>query len=552
MDPAIHHETSAAERVAAAAATQHASIAGQRAQPSTASSYPPSTYPRYDQMAQNYSPSQAADSVTNTSHHRIRGHPSRAANVWEGHTDTAATTDQNSFYSYNSQDATSFVKEIDGRIFNAQSELYMMPSDNGEFQRLDKQHYAFVLALGGLYPCRDVVESILGPSNRGEPRSILDLGSGSGIWAIEMARNYPNAAVVALDLAPSTVDPEAVPPNCRFEIDDINLGLTHYHGQFDVIHARCIGSGLANYGEMMLDVEACLKPGGIAIFIDGDMTMYQEDMVTPIKIGQDEGEAPGSPGGSWLARLARGNSDPCVSSEFEFTITKETRYAAILNGSDIDGLEDRIDEGMWDHSLIDPSSVRVASLFTPVGPWLTSQDPHEQQQLQYIGSLLRQDFIVWMRMGSAWHALLRKYGIAQEQLTEWLDRAVSEVEDTHIRMFWRWRFTWGIKRPDENEEDDREEDKGEVENKEEGEDVDQKEDQERIEEGDEKILPSLSEAPKLVATTPEPQPKTHNLYHVYCSKEDALRAMEARKEKARHLPIPLVNIIAQKSRVPGQ
>ncbi|KAG8792743.1 hypothetical protein FRC16_011278, partial [Serendipita sp. 398] len=56
---------------------------------------------------------------------------------------------------------------------------------------------------------------------------------------------------------------------------------------------------------MMLDVEACLKPGGIAIFIDGDMTVYQEDMVSPIEIGHDEDDAPGPPRGSWMARLAR-------------------------------------------------------------------------------------------------------------------------------------------------------------------------------------------------------------------------------------------------------
>ena len=61
-----------------------------------------------------------------------------------------------------------------------------------------------------------------------------------------MAREYPNASIVALDLAPAPVDLENIPPNCRFEIDDINLGLSHYHSDpFDVIHARCIGSGVS-------------------------------------------------------------------------------------------------------------------------------------------------------------------------------------------------------------------------------------------------------------------------------------------------------------------
>lgn len=62
-------------------------------------------------------------------------------------------------------------------MFNNQNDLYMLPSDNQEFERLQKQHYAFVLTAGGLTPCQDLVESILRPSDNGEPRSVLDLGT---------------------------------------------------------------------------------------------------------------------------------------------------------------------------------------------------------------------------------------------------------------------------------------------------------------------------------------------------------------------------------------
>jgi hypothetical protein len=59
-----------------------------------------------------------------------------------------------------------------------------------------------------------------------------------------MAREFPHCEVIGVDLAPAPVDLDHVPSNCRFEIDDINLGLAHYHNHFDVIHARCIGSGV--------------------------------------------------------------------------------------------------------------------------------------------------------------------------------------------------------------------------------------------------------------------------------------------------------------------
>jgi hypothetical protein len=63
-----------------------------------------------------------------------------------------------------------------------------------------------------------------------------------------MAREFPDCEVLGLDLAPAPIDLELVPANCRFEIDDIDLGMSHYHGQFDMIHARCIGTGVSPFG----------------------------------------------------------------------------------------------------------------------------------------------------------------------------------------------------------------------------------------------------------------------------------------------------------------
>ncbi|KAL1963768.1 hypothetical protein VTN77DRAFT_7834 [Rasamsonia byssochlamydoides] len=47
---------------------------------------------------------------------------------------------------------------------------------------------------------------------------ILSLGTGTGIWAIQFANEYPSAQVIGTDLSP--IQPPWVPPNCVFEIDD--------------------------------------------------------------------------------------------------------------------------------------------------------------------------------------------------------------------------------------------------------------------------------------------------------------------------------------------
>lgn len=48
---------------------------------------------------------------------------------------------------------------------------------------------------------------------------VLDMGTGTGIWAIDVADEFPNAEVVANDLSP--IQPQNVPVNVRFEVDDI-------------------------------------------------------------------------------------------------------------------------------------------------------------------------------------------------------------------------------------------------------------------------------------------------------------------------------------------
>lgn len=65
------------------------------------------------------------------------------------------------------------------------------------------QHDVLKASLGGLFPssAADAVESALRPKQEGKP-AILDIGAGSGAWAMDMAERYPHAEVLGLDIVP--------------------------------------------------------------------------------------------------------------------------------------------------------------------------------------------------------------------------------------------------------------------------------------------------------------------------------------------------------------
>lgn len=107
----------------------------------------------------------------------------------------------------------------------------------------------YALTLGGLH---------LAPLRR--PSQILDIGTGTGIWAIEMADTYPDAQVTGTDLSP--IQPDLVPPNCVFEIDDATLDWTWDDGHFDFVHVREMFGSIRDWPAFFAEARRCTKPGG--------------------------------------------------------------------------------------------------------------------------------------------------------------------------------------------------------------------------------------------------------------------------------------------------
>ncbi|KAG8803720.1 hypothetical protein FRC17_006130 [Serendipita sp. 399] len=128
-------------------------------------------------------------------------------------------------------------RQESGRAFNVLNESYFLPTDDDEFTRLNKQHTAFLIAIGGLYPDGDLI------------RRAAELET------IAMSKENPHCEFVGIDLAPVPIEAENVPSNCRFELDDITNGLSHFRDTFDVVHTRLIAGGLRDFRKSKQEIE---------------------------------------------------------------------------------------------------------------------------------------------------------------------------------------------------------------------------------------------------------------------------------------------------------
>lgn len=170
---------------------------------------------------------------------------------------------------------TDYVYENGRRYHAYRSGQYVLPNDEAEQERLDLQHHIWRLLLqGALYTAPLKIPAV------GEPGPpdfrILDLGCGTGIWAIDMADEFPRASVFGVDLSP--IQPEWLPGNCRFHVDDYEDEWTYRDDEkFDYIHGRALSGTVADWARFYRQVRTHLKPGGWCEMQEYDAWIFSDD-----------------------------------------------------------------------------------------------------------------------------------------------------------------------------------------------------------------------------------------------------------------------------------
>ncbi|KAF9053768.1 S-adenosyl-L-methionine-dependent methyltransferase [Hymenopellis radicata] len=213
--------------------------------------------------------------------------------------------------SYVGDDDSAFFRQVHGRQLNTLNTTYMLPADEDEVKRSELHHRMLKFVLDG--------RNYVGPNRAFK---VLDLGTGGGLWAVEMADEFPRAEVIGVDLAP--IQP-------RFELYNLEqdrVNIPYSDEYFDLVHARSMFTGIRDYSQLIREISRVLRPGGLVILIESELT----PLYTPA-----DGVAPHIDVSTWYALwqvyttcLQRHGVDPTVPARLHDIVVSTGRFENVV------------------------------------------------------------------------------------------------------------------------------------------------------------------------------------------------------------------------------
>ncbi|KAL3477616.1 S-adenosyl-L-methionine-dependent methyltransferase [Aspergillus californicus] len=288
---------------------------------------------------------------------------------------------------------SSFLQSVreNGRGYHKYSDgRYYIPEDEEEQERLDMQHEICLITMDRrLY---------LAPLPA-EVQNVLDIGTGTGIWAIDFADQHPSSFVIGTDLSP--IQPSWVPPNCKFEIDDYEQPWT-FSQKFDYIHGRMLAGSIVDENTLFKQAYDRLSPGG---------WFELQDFCYPVRA--DDGTMDGTP--------------------FETLNAKMLEALAILGR---DGrLADRFKSTMIDTGFENVTEVRYK---WPQNGW------PKDKQLKNIGLWNMVNTLDGLH-GFAARLCIQVLGMTPEELDELLAASRKDIQNPKIHGYWTIVVAYGQK-----------------------------------------------------------------------------------------------------------
>lgn len=174
---------------------------------------------------------------------------------------SGSTSLSSSFYEY--------VTEY-GRTYHAPQDgvFYPFPNDEREQDRLNLTHAIYA----------NINQSQLHLCPVANPARVLDVGTGTGKWALDFADNHPEATVIGIDISP--IQPPWTAPNCTFYLQDLQKDWC-FHEKFDFIYARDLFCSLQYPTQFLQRAFENLQPGGWFEVQDFGLPMSDDGTIKP-------------------------------------------------------------------------------------------------------------------------------------------------------------------------------------------------------------------------------------------------------------------------------
>ncbi|OCL14534.1 S-adenosyl-L-methionine-dependent methyltransferase, partial [Glonium stellatum] len=233
------------------------------------------------------------------------------------------------------------------------------------------------------------------------PQNMIDLGTGTGIWAIEMGEQYPSATVLGIDL--SLIQPTWVPPNVKFMVDDAESPWLHPRNHFDMVDGRHTVQAFKDYLAVLRQAYRHMKSSGWVELHELDYICHCDD---------------GSAGldykfGEMMVCITQGCAAMGINLYGALTMADRIKEAGFIN-------------------------VAKRILKIPIGPW------PKNKLLRKVG-LYYQAVVLDGLQGIALGPLCRGLGWSAERVEVYLKDVRVDVKDPRIHSYMNMHVLYGQK-----------------------------------------------------------------------------------------------------------
>lgn len=253
----------------------------------------------------------------------------------------------------------------------------------------DAQHDMLLLALGG-----ELFTSCLLP----QKATVLDVGTGTGTWACQVAAQHPDSRVYGIDL--QQVDPSDMPHNVVFETVDVMTGFPFNTGTFDFVHSRLLIGGITDWKSYLENLFRITKKGGFVECSELELR-------------------------------------PCYRSTVDHSLidTWTEQMVGILSANGLTpDVANKLKANMETTGFTD---VKETVVEIPVGTWESDDKGQE------IGRLAQDFSKIHMIQWAA--AAMHKQGAKKTEVDETARQVSAQLFDTTTKAYLRWHFVTGRK-----------------------------------------------------------------------------------------------------------